>query len=282
MASGKFIFKGKGVGIKVLRRAVILLAAGFGCFLLYVYLYTNVLGLTLPKTLILRHRNNELRAACSLVERDLASCSRKLENIHERDNAVYRPVFGMDPVPEDLFSDDCMQQAFVQSTSFDEVMKQARRSDEMAMCVPCINPVDMNLPWVSISSPFGYRFHPIYQRTTFHRGIDIKGHKGDAIFATGSGVVESATLNFHGYGNCVVIDHGFGYKTRYAHLQTFSVHKGQAVKRGEQIARLGNSGRSTGSHLHYEVIYRGNNVNPWNYLSDDISGAEEELLSNPE
>lgn len=278
------------------------LLAGLLCFLFYGWLYTRVLGFTLPKTKILERRNAELVSNFRLLENRLDEQSRVLLAIQMRDNSVYRPIFGMDQIPaevrnagfggvdrysylkdydnSDLLISSVMKmdilskKAYVQSRSFDEVSLLARRAGDMAACVPSINPVDMSGYGVRLVSSYGYRFHPIYHRPILHRGIDITGPIGQPVFVTGDGVVESVSASRYGYGNCVLVDHGFGYKTRYAHLHSTLVEPGQKVSRGDQIARMGNSGLSTGPHLHYEVIYRGQPVNPWNYLANDLSDEE--------
>lgn len=285
------------------------LGIGLVSFLVYGWLYTRVLGLPLPKTSLLESRNAELVSNYRMLEERLDEQGKVLYDIQMRDNSVYRPIFGMEQIPADIRNagfggtdrysylqeydnspllissamklDVLSKKAYVQSKSFDEVALLARRAGDMATCVPNINPVDMSGPGVRLVSSFGYRFHPVYHRPILHRGIDITGPSGYPIFATGDGVVESVTVSFYGYGNCVVIDHGFGYKTRYAHLRSALVAPGQKVSRGDQIARMGNSGLSTGTHLHYEVIYRGNHVNPWNYLTDDLSVEEYSELVRP-
>ena len=285
------------------------LGIGLVCFLVYGWLYTRVLGLPLPKTRYLESRNAELVSSYRMLDERLDEQGKVLYDIQMRDNSVYRPIFGMEQIPSDIRNagfggvdrysylqeydnapllissamkmDVLSKKAFVQSKSFDEVALLAQRAGGMATCVPNIDPVDMSGPGVRLVSSFGYRFHPVYHRPILHRGIDITGPSGYPIFATGDGVVESVSVSFYGYGNCVVIDHGFGYKTRYAHLRSALVAPGQKVSRGDQIARMGNSGLSTGTHLHYEVIYRGNPVNPWNYLTDDLSVEEYSELVRP-
>ena len=285
------------------------LGIGLVCFLVYGWLYTRVLGMPLPKTRVLESRNAELVSSYRMLEERLDEQGKVLYDIQMRDNSVYRPIFGMEQIPSDIRNagfggvdrysylqeydngpllvssamkmDILSKKAYIQSKSFDEVALLAQRAGDMATCVPNINPVDMSGPGVRLASSFGYRFHPIYHRPILHRGIDITGPSGYPIFATGDGVVESVNVSFYGYGNCVVINHGFGYKTRYAHLKSALVAPGQKVSRGDQIARMGNSGLSTGTHLHYEVIYRGNPVNPWNYLTDDLSVEEYSELVRP-
>ena len=298
----------ESAGRKLLKTGI-WLGIGLACFFFYGWIYARVMGMPLPKTYFLERRNAELVSNFRTLDDRLDEQGEVLYDIQMRDNSVYRPIFGMEQIPSDIRNagfggvdrysylqdydnsallissamkmDVLSKKAFVQSKSFDEVSLLAQRAGDMATCVPNINPVDMSGPGVRIASPFGYRFHPVYHRPILHRGIDITGPSGYPIFATGDGVVEQVTVSFYGYGNCVVIDHGFGYKTRYAHLRSALVAPGQKVSRGDQIARMGNSGLSTGTHLHYEVIYRGNPVNPWNYLTDDLSVEEYSELVRP-
>ncbi len=264
-----------------------LLLSGFLCFLLYGYLYTAVLGLKLPKMIYLERENARLVSRFEILEEHLDEQEHVLAGIGMRDNAVYRPIFGMEqtqpfagesshggaPALVRGRVDALSMRTVVQSKSFDEVEMLARRAGDMAACIPNISPIDMHDARVGISSPFGYRIHPIYNRVSHHHGIDLRGPVGLPVYATADGVVKMAEKNFMGYGNCVMIDHGFGYKTRYAHLQKMLVAEGQKVSRGDRIATLGRSGRSTGAHLHYEVIFHDHPVNPWNYL-DNLSVEE--------
>ena len=268
--------------------------------LLYFFIFTEVLGKGTPKERILQRRNNLLVERLSLLDDRIGEHDATLADLSMRDNLVYRPVFGMAEISdeertaplggEDRYSDylgldhqdvmtasarasdRLMRRAFVQSVSYDEVSILSSRAGDMASCIPSIYPV--NPKTVQMTSSFGARYHPIRQRVVFHEGVDLAGPAGQAVYATGDGVVESAEVNFSGYGNVIVIDHGFGYKTRYAHLKEIRVTAGQVVIRGDKIGLLGSSGLSTGPHLHYEVIYRGEQINPWNFLNPDISPEE--------
>ena len=271
-----------------LRRAAGIVAAAAVCLFLYSFILMRVMGYQLPKTALLQARNQELHARQELLRQRMEEINRDLMDISVRDNTVYRPVFGMQEIAYDRMggtpaemADLLTRRALVQAKSFDEVGLLARRAEEMAACVPNINPVNLASPQVNISSPFGIRFHPVFQQNILHTGIDLRGPVGEPVYATGDGVVESATINFHGYGNCVVIDHGFGYKTRYAHLRAMFVAPGQKVRRGDEIATIGNSGRTTGPHLHYEVIYMGSYVNPWKYLDSGLSSEEYLAMVRP-
>ena len=172
------------------------------------------------------------------------------------------------------------KKAYVQSCSYEDVVVLARKNGEMVSCVPAIPPVQLDN--IHLSSRFGYRSDPFKGTPKMHNGLDFAGNKGEPVYATGNGKVIEAARNFFGYGNEVVIDHGFGYKTRYAHLDKILVKEGQMVERGEIVGELGNSGRSTGPHLHYEVSYRDRMVNPMNFFNSDLKGTDFEAMLKKE
>ncbi len=276
------------------------LLGGIICFLVYVFVFAQAPGNATPKERLLRHNNRMLAEQISMLDSRMEAQDAVLLDLSLRDNLVYRPVFGMEEIPAEERNagmgnesrydgflgldhaelmeasarrvDVLTRKAYVQSVSFDEVKIYSSRAGDMASCIPSIYPV--NPKTVQMTSPFGARFHPLRQAVIFHEGVDLAGPAGQPVYATGDGVVESTQINFSGYGNVIVIDHGFGYKTRYAHLKEIKVTAGQVVIRGDKIGTLGNSGLSTGPHLHYEVIYRGTQINPWNYLNPDISPEE--------
>ena len=308
MAGEKYIFNQQTQSYEIDRRSVRaafyktggVLLGGLALFLLYFFVFTRTIGLDTPKTLLLERQNRILTEQLALLDGRIDADDQQLQELALRDNLVYRPVFGMEEVPaatreaglggedryaaflglahQDLMAasaarvDGLMRKAYVQSVSFDEVKVYSSRAGDMASCIPSIYPV--NPKNVHITSPFGARFHPIRQTIVFHEGIDLAGPAGQPVYATGDGVVESTEVNFSGYGNVIVIDHGFGYKTRYAHLKEIKVTQGQVVIRGDRIGTLGSSGLSTGPHLHYEVIYRGTQINPWNFLNPDVTPEE--------
>lgn len=276
--------------------------SGLVCFLLYGYLYTAVFKFKLPKTAILERRNAKMISGFNVLEQHLEDLDDRLLAIQMRDNAVYRPIFGMEQITQDTRNagfgnaearyagfgryangpllasakmklDILSKKAVIQSRSFDEVELMARRAGEMSQCIPNISPVDMHRAGVALSSPFGYRNHPIFGDVLRHHGIDIRGPAGLPVYATADGKVVMAEKSYLGYGTCIVIDHGFGYKTRYAHLQKMFVKVGMQVSRGQHIAALGRSGRATGYHLHYEVLYHNAPVNPVSYL-DNLTASE--------
>ncbi len=155
-----------------------------------------------------------------------------------------------------------------QEASYQEIFSKYKENQELFACIPAIKPID-----APRTSGFGMRLHPIYQIMKFHAGQDFTAPIGTPIYATGNGVVETASF-VDGYGNCVIIDHGFGYKTVYAHQSKLNVKVGQSVKRGMLIGYVGNTGVSEAPHLHYEVIKDGIKVNPSSYFFEDMTPAE--------
>ncbi len=276
------------------------LLGGITCFLIYFFVFAQARGNATPKERLLQHNNRMLAEQIGMLDSRIEAQDAVLLDLSLRDNLVYRPVFGMEEIPAEERNagmgdesrydgflgldhaelmeasarrvDVLTRKAYVQSVSFDEVKIYSSRAGDMASCIPSIYPV--NPKTVTMTSPFGARFHPVRQAIIFHEGVDLAGPAGQPVYATGDGVVESTQINFSGYGNVIIIDHGFGYKTRYAHLKEINVTAGQVVIRGDKIGTLGSSGLSTGPHLHYEVIYRGTQINPWNYLNPDISPEE--------
>jgi murein DD-endopeptidase MepM/ murein hydrolase activator NlpD len=167
----------------------------------------------------------------------------------------------------------------IQSRSFRDLLLEADRHSNLMIRKPSIQPISLeNFYW--ISSVFGYRIDPIYKRRAMHRGLDFAAAIGTPVYATGDGVVKRTKVAKNGYGKEVVIDHGFGYTTRYGHLHEILVHVGQKIKRGNVIGTLGDSGRSTGPHLHYEVLENGRAKNPKHYYAEDLSPREySEIIS---
>ena len=281
---------------------VLSVAAAIG----YFWLYTSVLGLEPPKTILLKKENAMWRSRVELLNRQMDMYDAALEDLASRDESIYRQVFGMNSIDDAVRNagfggvnrylaldetdpsgrisnsvrrlDILTKKAYVQSRSFDDVASLAKRAGDMASCIPAITPMNPDKSHYRISSRFGHRSDPKSGKWTFHEGIDFAMKTGTPVYVTGDGVVESVKFEFFGYGTNVIIDHGFGYKTRYAHLSGVNVTEGMKVKRGEQIAESGNTGKSTGPHLHYEVIYKGRKINPANYYDLDFSPEEYEAM----
>jgi murein DD-endopeptidase MepM/ murein hydrolase activator NlpD len=172
--------------------------------------------------------------------------------------------------------------AYATSLSLDDVQVLAKNKEQMALATPAIWPIDRTA--LKAFYAFGVRkVHPILKRRTMHKGVDMSANYGVPVYATGDGVVEKVSngQRRRGYGRQILIDHDFGYKTRYAHLQKILVKPGEKVQRGQLIGEVGSSGGSTGPHLHYEVIYRGRHVNPVNYFNRNMTGDEyRQLMEN--
>jgi murein DD-endopeptidase MepM/ murein hydrolase activator NlpD len=164
-----------------------------------------------------------------------------------------------------------------QSLSFKELLELAKNKEKMLSSIPAIQPVS-NKNLKHMASGYGYRIDPIYKTRRMHTGMDFTANIGTSVYATGDGLVEALEVSGWGYGRCIVINHGYGYKTRYAHLSAFKVAQGQKIKRGELIGLVGNTGKSTGPHLHYEVEKGGQKVNPVHYYHSDLSPAQNEKL----
>jgi murein DD-endopeptidase MepM/ murein hydrolase activator NlpD len=232
-----------------------------------------------------------------------------LSDIETRDDAIYRSIFGTDPFPEHLRNPgvggadrtrhmrgylhsesivslsmevaELQRKVVAQSRSFDQVLELAKQKKEMLESIPAIQPV-RNEDLKRMASGYGYRIHPIYKVRKFHYGMDFSAPTGTEIFATGDGVVLEVKRKYNGYGRHVVVKHGFGYETLYAHMSKILVKEGQSVKRGEVIGLVGNTGTSVAPHLHYEVHKDGKKVNPAHYYFNDLTPEqyEEMLLKN--
>lgn len=228
-----------------------------------------------------------------------------LAHLQEKDDDIYRVIFEAEPVPsskrdagfggvnrykklEDYDAsevviettkklDKISKQLVVQSKSFDEVIQLALNKEKMLASIPAIQPIS-NEKLTRIASGFTYRIHPIYKIKHFHTGIDFTAPRGTDVYATGDGVVKSVDSKSRGYGEHIVIDHGYGYETLYGHLSGFNVREGQRVKRGEIIGFVGSTGTSTAPHLHYEVIKDGEKINPINFFFNDLTPEEYEKV----
>ena len=286
----------------IFAKATIVFLGSVALAVLYFFLYTRVLGNESPKMAILRRNNARWVSRMEVLNRRLDGYESTLKALESRNDDIYRSIFGMNEIPEELRHsgigglnrydyladaqpgsplrstavrlDHLTKESYVQSKSFDEVATLSRRAGDMASCIPAIPPFSPVKGKYNLSSPFGYRNDPMTGETKYHDGQDFAMDPGTPVYATGDGVVEYVKFSFTGYGNEILIDHGFGYKTRYAHMSIISVAEGMKLKRGDCIGESGNSGKSTGPHLHYEVLYRDEHVNPMNYLDMDMSVQE--------
>lgn len=232
-----------------------------------------------------------------LLDKRIEDMSSVMTDIQQRDDNMYRAIFHADPIPasirnsgyggvgrydylSQLSSSDLIitttqkvdilaKQLYIQSKSFDEVVKMAKQQKDRLQHIPSIQPV-ANKDLSKMASGYGTRIDPIYGTIRFHAGMDFAAKTGTDIYATGNGTVTHADWK-QGYGMCVIINHGFGYETLYAHMDAHNVRMGQKVVRGEKIGEVGNTGKSTGSHLHYEVRVKGQPDNPAKYYFMDLS-----------
>ena len=228
-----------------------------------------------------------------------------MTDMEQRDNNLYRMMFEADPIPNSVrrsgFADAdryaglygymnsnlvvsaarkmdvIASQLYNQSVSYYTLFALARNKSDMLAHIPAIFPLkETEIKY--ISSYFGYRPDPIYKISKFHSGIDFSASLNTEAYATGDGVVCDVEKGHWGYGNMVTIDHGFGYKTRYAHLQKALVRKGQKLKRGQRIGLVGSTGKATGVHLHYEVLKNDVQIDPINFFYNDLTPDEYEQI----
>ena len=261
-----------------------------------------------PKMFRLADEKRELKLKYEILQNRIRSSQRILDEIRHRDNYVYRPLFSSDtltiegiynPYEQNKYAafegeefspmvtgvwlemDQLARSLYLESKSLDELQILSKDKEKFSTAIPAIWPIDRSKMRNKIGA-FGYRNHPIFRRWQFHSGVDMPGRVGDPIYATGDGVVESIEISRarRGYGTQILINHGFGYKTRYAHLNKLHVEKGDTIKRGQLIADMGNTGQSTSPHLHYEVIYNRTHVNPINYFDKNMSADAYKSLMN--
>lgn len=250
---------------------------------LYYWIYTSVLGWELPKTAYLRKSMVRWESKLDVINRQLDFYDVTLSGIEDRDDRVYRSIFALDSIPVVTMPerpdvqgrvDSLALRAVLRSESLDQVAPLAKSAGDMVSHVPAIPPICPAKGSYHISSGFGGRADPIHGGAAFHQGMDFACRRGNPVYATADGVVEMVDFKFSGYGNEVLIDHGFGYKTRYAHLSTVAVTEGMSLRRGDVLGKVGKSGKSTGNHLHYEVIYKGSRVNPANFMDLEMTVPE--------
>ncbi len=279
----------------IMRYVLIFLAVLGLTFLLAVLLFTFFKS---PKEKMQARELEYMKLQYEILNDRLDNMEVLMTDMEQRDNNLYRVMFEADPIPSQVrrsgFSDAdryaglygyvnsgqvveaarkldvIASQLYHQSVSYDTLFAMARNKSDMLAHIPGIFPLkETELKY--ISSFFGYRPDPIYKISKFHSGIDFSAAMGTEAYATGDGVVFDVEKSAWGYGNMVTIDHGFGYKTRYAHLQKALVRKGQKVKRGQCIGLIGNTGKTTGVHLHYEVLKNDVQIDPINFFYNDLT-----------
>ena len=278
----------------VFRHILVGILFGVGVFIFAMYYFDS------PNEQRLKKENGLLRSQYEILSRRMNENQNVLNDLQQRDDNLYRAIFHADPIPSSIrrpgfgstnryeklmnmpnadlviFTtqklDILSKQIYVQSLSYDEVAEMVATQKDRAKCIPAIQPI-ANKELTRIASGFGVRIDPVYGYPKFHEGMDFIAKTGTDIYATGDGVVELAKWH-SGYGNCVIINHGYGYRTLYGHCERVLVREGQKVVRGEVIAKLGNTGKSTGPHLHYEVHVKGVPDNPAKYYYLDLTPEE--------
>ena len=264
---------------------------GIVFFLVFFYFFPS------PRESQLQQQNRNLEAQLQVLNSQVDQMQIVMKDFEQRDENLYRVLFGAEPIPlsvrtganrriayydsiarmtnSQLASDLTMKidllakETYIQAKSYDELLELAKTQEVRMENLPAIQPV-LNKDLKRTASGYGMRIDPVYHVRRFHAGMDFSAPVGTDVFATGNAKVVFTGWK-QGYGNTVELDHGFGYTTLYAHLYKVLVHNGQNVKRGDVIALVGNTGKSTGPHLHYEVRYQDKPVDPRNFYFYDLT-----------
>ena len=275
----------------------------FGAFITVILFNTDFVNT--PKEIVQEREIDNYELQLKVLNKKLEQVESTLANIEKRDNNLYRAYFEASPIPEDqrkagfgginrydylegFESSDLIvntterldiltKEIVIQSKSLDEIELLAKNKESLLSSIPSIQPVN-STALRRMASGYGYRIDPFTKARRMHFGMDFSAPRGTEIYATGDGTVTRADSRAAGFGKHVRIDHGFGYVTIYAHLESFIVVKGDKVKRGEIIGYVGSTGRSVAPHLHYEIVKDGVKINPINFYSGSLSPAEFEEL----
>ena len=258
-----------------------------------------------PKEKLLRQQNEDLKEGYAVIEERIKQLELKMGEITNRDNTVYRSIFEADPIADSARVKDMEQKKEVQlvqrmgstnllntiidqlnnlslriafqEKSFNELIEMVNNKAKLLAAIPAIQPIS-NKQLSRIASGFGFRIDPIYKTPKSHMGLDFAAPTGTPIYATSDGIIKFSGFSTNGYGNHVIISHGFGYETLYGHMVRVSATQGQQVKRGQVIGYVGSTGKSTGPHLHYEVHKSGVQVDPINFFYNDLTPAQFDRL----
>ena len=271
-----------------------------GIVLGVVFLYLFLYFFPSPREKQLLKEKETIQSQMEVLNSQVDQMQIVMADLQQRDDNLYRVLFGAEPIPlsirqgtqrkidyyeqiaqmtnSQLTADLALKvdmlekELYVQAKSYDEILELTKTKEIRMENIPSIQPV-MNKDLKRVASGYGMRIDPVYHVRRFHQGMDFTAPTGTEIFATGNAKVEFAGWK-QGYGNTVILDHGYGYKTLYAHLYKILVRQGQRVRRSDVIALVGNTGKSTGPHLHYEVRLNGRAVDPRNYYFNDLSPEE--------
>lgn len=258
-----------------------------------------------PKVKLLEQENTDLKDDYTVMQQQVNQLQQKMDELLNRDNNVYRSIFESSPIPDSarlkamekskevqlvksLNENDLLKSigsqlnrlsllVAYQQRSFTDIEAMVKNKEKLLAAIPAIQPVsDKDL--TRIASGFGTRIDPVYKVPKFHAGLDFTAPIGTPIYATADGIVSDAGFNEGGYGNRVVINHGFGYETLYGHMYRVKTKTGQKIKRGEVIGYVGSTGKSTGPHCHYEVHRNGTPVDPVYYFYNDLTPEQYDRL----
>lgn len=270
-----------------------------------IFLVTFLYFFSSPKEKELQRENEQWKLQYGIINKRINDMEKVLENIEERDDNIYRVIFEAEPIPAEIRNagfggsdrykglmgfdnseeiarttkhlDKLSKQVYIQSKSLDDVYQMARNKEKMMAAIPAIMPIAKQ-DLTRMASGYGYRIHPVYKVRKLHTGMDFTAPTGTEIRSTGDGKVVEVVNSRRGYGKHVVIDHGYGYRTRYAHMSKYTVRKGQKIKRGDVIGYVGSTGTSTAPHLHYEVEKNNRKINPVNFYSSDLTPEQYDLM----
>jgi len=258
-----------------------------------------------PKERLLRQQNTAYKESYAVLQERMKQLELQMVELEQRDNDVYRSIFEATPIPDSARVKEMLAKNEIrliqslsntalienmrnqlnnlslrmsfQVQSFTEITAMVKNKEKLLRAIPAIQPVS-NKNLKRVASGFGYRIDPLYKDSRLHPGLDFSAPTGTPIYATADGEVQIAGFNTDGYGNKVVINHGYGFQTLYAHMVRVIARVGQSIKRGEVIGYIGSTGKSTGPHLHYEVIKRGTKVDPVYYFYNDLTPAQFDRL----
>lgn len=258
-----------------------------------------------PKEKVLKREIQVMENNYDILSRRVNHMDNVMAGLTERDDDIYRVIFEAEPISENIREsgiggvnryaelekydsknlminlskevDNLGKKIVIQSKSYDEIHAMVQKKSEMLISIPSIQPIS-NKDLKRVASGYGWRIDPHYKIKKFHEGMDFTAPKGTEILTTGKGVVIKAEQSRGGFGKQVIVDHGYGYKTRYAHMSEILVKVGQKVNRLDVIGKVGNTGKSTGPHLHYEVLKNDKAVNPVDYYYNDLDPEEYELM----
>jgi len=258
-----------------------------------------------PKERILEQQNRALNDNYKELDQELSSIQQQMKELEKRDNDVYRAIFEANPIPDSARAKELEKKLEIaevekikdyqlvtsitnsinnlssrivaQKKSYEEVQELIKNKEKLLSHTPAIQPVS-NKDLNRVASGFGYRIDPVYKTVKLHAGLDFSAPQGTPIYATADGTVTIAGSTGNGYGNHVVINHGYGYETLYGHMVRVKARNGQNVKRGEVIGWVGSTGKSTGPHCHYEVHKNGEKIDPIYFFYNDLTPEQFDLL----